>query len=54
MVDTIALVVVMSLDNSRFTVVTIPNKQDPTPRINVCIIIHIGVLYKNITSQILL
>ena len=36
MVDTIILVVVMSLDNSRFTVITIPNKQDPTPHINVC------------------
>ena len=36
MVDTVILVVVMSLDNSRFTVITIPNKQDPTPHINVC------------------
>ncbi|CAI8012827.1 Gamma-aminobutyric acid type B receptor subunit 2 [Geodia barretti] len=34
MVDTITLVVITSLDNSRFTVITIPNKQDPTPRIN--------------------
>jgi hypothetical protein len=34
MVDTIILVVVMSLDNSRFTVTTIPNKQDTSPHIN--------------------
>ena len=34
-VDTIILIVVMSLDNSRFTVTTIPNKQDPSPHINV-------------------
>ena len=35
MVDTIILVVVMSLDNSRFSVTTIPNKQDSSPHINV-------------------
>ena len=42
MVDTITLVVVTSLDNSRFTVITIPNKQDPTPRINVRMYMHMG------------
>ena len=35
LVDTVMLTVVMSLDNSRFTVTTIPNKQDPSPRIRV-------------------
>ena len=42
MVDTITLVVITSLDNSRFTVITIPNKQDPTPRINVRMYMHMG------------
>lgn len=35
LVDTIILVVVMSLDNSRFRVTIIPNKQDTTPHIRV-------------------
>ena len=54
MVDTITLVVITSLDNSRFTVITIPNKQDPTPRINVRMYMHMGGGCIAYTSQILL
>ena len=35
MVDTVILTVVMALDNSRFSVTIIPNKENPTPHVNV-------------------